>query len=104
MQERRERAERAFSDAHACVLASREGPSSARKAALRLCRETARSAAEFSLELPENGGQQLELRTALDELARALESDDEQQLSSAVERSMRAGSALGWRVVHARLH
>jgi hypothetical protein len=46
----------------------------------------------------------LELRAALGELAGALDSGDEQQLSSAVERSSRAGSALGWRMVQARPH
>lgn len=104
MQERREHAEHAFRDAWACVLAGMDGPSAARTAALRQCGGTARSAAEFALEMPEHGSQQLELRAALGELAGALDSGDEQQLSSAVERSSRAGSALGWRMVQARPH
>jgi len=51
------------------------------------------------LDLPEHNDQQLELHAALDELERALETDGPQRLSSALARSARAGSALGWRMV-----
>jgi hypothetical protein len=49
------------------------------------------------LELPEHSTTELELRASLDELVRALEDESEQQLASALERSSRAASALGWR-------
>jgi len=104
MQERRERAEHAWHDAQACVLANTESPSSARPAALRQCSGTARGAAELSLELPAHGSRQLELQAALDGLARAIENGNQQQLSSAVDRSARAASALGWRMVPTRPH
>ncbi|HYQ26014.1 MAG TPA: hypothetical protein VER04_02310 [Polyangiaceae bacterium] len=104
MQQRRERAERAFLEASTCVLAGLDGPSSARPAALLQCGEMARAAADLSLELPDRGSRQLELRAALDELVHALEGNDGRQLSSAVERATRAGGALGWRVVPSRLH
>ncbi|MEI9936087.1 MAG: hypothetical protein WDO69_02565 [Pseudomonadota bacterium] len=104
MQERRARAEQAWRDARECVLACEQGPSSAREGELGHCRGAARDAAELSLELPEHGPRQLELRAALDQLVSALESGNEQQLSSAIERAARAGSALGWRVGHTGLH
>ena len=104
MQERREHAETAWREARECVLASSSAPASSRAEVLRQCSGTARSAAELTLELPEHNSEQLEVRAALDELVGAIESGNEHQLSSAVERSARAGSALGWRVVHTGLH
>jgi hypothetical protein len=97
MQERRARAERAWRDALECLLAPPSVPSSARTPELRQCRATIRRAAELSVELPEHGGTQLELRAALDELVSAIESSNERQLASARDRSARAGGALGWR-------
>ena len=113
MQERRERAEQAFRAARECVtriaipdggLACAEQSSCARTEELRRCSKTARAAAELSLELPEHNSRQLELQAALDELVNALESGNGHRLSSAIERASRAGSALGWQVVHTRLH
>ncbi len=104
MQERRARAEQAWRDARECLLAGTDGPSSLRVAALRQCTGRARNASELSLELPEHGSRQLELRAALDELVGAIENGNEQRLASARERSLRAGGALGWRMVHTRLH
>ncbi|HEY0462980.1 MAG TPA: hypothetical protein VGC79_02175 [Polyangiaceae bacterium] len=104
MQQRRARAQSAFREAQGCALACLQSPSAVRAQQLRRCSGTARSAAESALELPEHNGQQLELQAALEELVSALESGDEQRLASAIERSARAGSALGWRVGHTRLH
>jgi hypothetical protein len=104
MQERRERAEQAWREARQCVLACAERPSLGRSVALRQCRERAQRAAELSLELPEHSGQQLELRAALDELVSAIDGGNDQRLASAIERSSRAGDALGWRMVHTRPH
>lgn len=104
MQERRERAEQAWRDARECALACAEPPRSTRNEELRQCARIARHAAELSLELPEHSGQQLELQAALDELVNALDGGNEQHLSSAIERASRAGSALGWRLVHTGLH
>ncbi|HEY3255513.1 MAG TPA: hypothetical protein VGJ91_16255 [Polyangiaceae bacterium] len=104
MQHRRQRAEQAWRDAEQCALAGSVGPSATRAEGLAHCRETARLAAELCLELPEHGRQQLELQAALAELVSALESADEQRLASAIDRSSRAGSALGWRVGHTGLH
>lgn len=104
MQGRRQRAEQAWRDAGQCALACAAEPSAAHAEALRRCSGTVRMAAELALELPEHGRQQLELAAALGELLSALESGNEQRLSSAIERSSRAGSALGWPVVHTGLH
>jgi hypothetical protein len=103
MGERRERAELAWQKARECALAGAARPTPARTEQLRRCSETARTAAELSLELPEHSREQLELRTALDELVVALESGDETRVAHAIDRSARAGSALGWRMVQARL-
>lgn len=100
MQERRERAEQAFRAALACAAR----PSLGRTEELRQCSKAARVAAESSLELPEHNSRQLEIRAALDELVGALESGNGHRLASAIERSSRAGSALGWQAVHTRLH
>ncbi|HET7538865.1 MAG TPA: hypothetical protein VFK05_03310 [Polyangiaceae bacterium] len=97
MGERRTRAEQAFRRARKCALACLERHSPSPVESRRQCSEAAHSAAEASWELPERNAQQLELQAALDELARALEGEDEQRLSSALARSSRAGNALGWR-------
>jgi len=104
MQERRASAEQAFRDAHECLLACAPGTSSMRAEELRQCRGTIRRAAELSLELPEHSSTQMELQAALDELISAIESGNEQRLSSALDRASQAGGALGWRAVHTRLH
>jgi hypothetical protein len=113
MRDRREHVEQAWRDARKCALlyAQARTPSgitkrvdSANTNELRECSGTARNAAELTWEMPEHDGQQLELQASLDELVRALESGDEHRLSSAIERSARAGSALGWQTVHTRLH
>lgn len=96
MQERRELAEQAWLSARKCALACTGGASAARSEERRQCGRTARTAAELSLELPEHSGQQLEFQAALDQLANAIEGDDERRLSNAIERSSRAGRALGW--------
>ena len=98
MQERRERAEQSWNAARACVTAG-IGASVPRHAELRQCSAAAHNAAELSQELPEHNGPQLEARAALDELAHALESGNEQQLPSLLDRATRAGRALGWHVV-----
>jgi hypothetical protein len=100
MQERRERAEQAFHAALACAVR----PGLGRTEELRQCSNAARAAAESSLELPEHSSRQLEMRAALDELVSALESGNGHRLARAIERASRAGSALGWQVVHTRLH
>lgn len=97
LHDRRTRARHAFDRARQCALECLGNARSPHASLRRQCSETARSAAEWSWELPEHNGQQLELHAALDELARALEGQDEQRLASAVARSARAGNALGWR-------
>jgi len=104
MQARQVRAERAWRDAQQCALAYSENPNFARAAELRECRATASNAAERSTEMPEHGKPQLELQAALDELVLAIESGNARRLTSAIDRSSRAGSAFGWRAVHTRLH
>jgi len=104
MRERRERAEGAWREARMCALSCASKSSDARAKDLQQCRETARSAAEFSMEMPELDGHQLELRAALDELVQAIEAGDQHRLSSAIERSTRAGSALGWSALQPSLH
>jgi len=104
MRDRREYAEQAWRDAAKCALTCAEAPSAANTNKLRECSGTARNAAELTLEMPEHGGKQLELQAALDELVRALDSGDGHRLSSAIERSSRAGSALGWETARPRLH
>jgi hypothetical protein len=102
MQDRRARAERAFQDARECVLAGADGPTAAREGERRQCRERARRAAELSLELPEQDPEKWELQAAFDELGSAIDSGNEQRLSSALDRASRAGRALGWPVLPAR--
>jgi hypothetical protein len=104
MHDRRELVEQAWRAARRCALVHARAPNSANSNELRQCSGTARTAAELTWELPERDGQQLELRASLDELVRALDSGDEHQLTSAIERSSRAGSAFGWLAVHTRLH
>jgi len=104
MEERRGRAEQAWREASLCVLTAMAQANSARPNELRLCARTARDAAELALEMPEHGEKQWALRAALEELAHALESDDEHRLSSALDRSSSAGNALGWRAASPRLH
>lgn len=103
MRDRREHAEQAFRAARKCALdCAQANAASARE--LQQCSGTARNAAELTWEMPEHNGQQLELQAALDELVHALDSGDERRLSSAIERSARAGSAFGWQTVHPRIH
>lgn len=103
MQDRRARAEQAWHDARQCARAYAENPNASGTNDLRVCIGAARDAAELSLEMPEHGGPQLELQAALDELVRAIDSRDVRRLTSAIDRSSRAGSALGWGAVHPRL-
>lgn len=103
MQDRRERAERAWHAARKCALACAASANPERARELRACLGTARDAAELSLEMPEHNGQQLELQAALDELGDAIDSGDTHRLSSALDRSSRAGNALGWGARHTRL-
>jgi hypothetical protein len=104
MNDRRDLVEQAWREARKCALVHARAPNSADSNELRQCSGTARNAAELTWELPEHDGQQLELQASLDELVRALDSGDEHRLTSAIERSSRAGSALGWQAVHTRLH
>lgn len=104
MRERREHAEQAWRDARRCALVFAQATDSISANELHECAGTARNAAELTWEMPEHNRQQLELQAALDELVRALDSGDEHRLSSAIERSSRAGNAFGWQAVHTRLH
>lgn len=101
MQDRRTRVEQAFRDARQCALAYTANPRQPSK--LRECSGAARNAAELSSEMPEHGGQELELQAALAELAHAMDSGDTHRLPSAIDRLSRAGRALGWDAVHSRL-
>jgi len=103
MADRRARAEQAFREARRCAIAYARSPHSAQPTELRACRGAVANAAELSLEMPEHNQTQLELGAALDELAQAIDSGDAQKLSSAIDRSSRAGSALGWGAVQTRL-
>jgi hypothetical protein len=101
MGERRARAEHAFRKARQCALECLESSLPPGTSQRRQCSDAARSAAESALELPEHRGPELELEAALTELALALEAEDAHsgpRLSSALARTSRAGSALGWQI------
>jgi len=104
MRDRREHVEQAWRDARKCALSYAQAAHFSNTNEQRACSGTARNAAELTWEMPEHDVQQLELQASLDELVRALDSGKEHRLWSAIERSARAGSALGWQTVHTRLH
>jgi len=103
MRDRREHAEQAWRDARKCALSYAQARTATNPNDLQACTGAARNAAALTLEMPEHDGQQLELQAALDELVSALDSGDQHRLSSAIERSSRAGSALGWQTVRSHL-
>jgi hypothetical protein len=115
MQQRRARAERAWSNVAQCVLGAPLAATEASATRLlqvrrampdthgvgdwpRACAGPARAAQRAVLELPEHARRELELAAALGEVAEASEGASDARLASALARVLDGGSTLGWHV------